>query len=374
MEASRKKIIKLTALVLAVLIFATAVVLSGFAVAHYVKVSNAEKLAVNYGGERLNVILMIGDGMGVNHVRAAEAKYGELFFDGNADHSGYLTTFSYNVFGPTDSAAAATALATGHKTDNGHVGQYRGKDLVSTTEIAKSLGMATGIIATEGVDGATPAGFSAHTSSRKDLDGILSDQLASGTDLFFGSNSERYAPLKAQIEKSYTYVDSFSEIEQARGRIFAAFDEIPLSADGDSKPTLASLAVSALDILSADEDGFFLMIEESHIDKYSHNNQLDKALEHVKAYDNAVKAVVEYANRIGNTLVIVTADHETGGLKYNGESAAQLNDSMYTKGSHSSANVPFYVFGDIDFDFAQIADNTQIAKLCQAVISAGKHR
>lgn len=233
-----------------------------------------------------------------------------------------------------------------------------------------SLDMATGIIATEGVDGATPAGFSAHTSSRSNLDEILEDQLNSGIDLFFGSNSERYEPLRSQIENKYTYVDEFSDIATAQGDIFAAFDEIPLVADGENKPTLASLAVEALDILSKDEDGFFLMIEESHIDKYSHNNELSKALEHVKAYDNAIKAVVEYAQKLGNTIVIVTADHETGGLQYNGEYADQLSDDMYTKTSHSKANVPFYVFGDIDFDLDQIKDNTMIAKLCQAIISA----
>lgn len=371
MEASKKKILRITAIVLAVLIVAMSATLGGMAAAHYAKVSDVEAFTVDYDGQKLNVILMIGDGMGFSHVGAAQAEYGELYFANNADHSGPITTFSRDVFGPTDSAAAATALATGHKTDNGHVGQYKGEDLKSTTELAMSLGMATGVIATEGVDGATPAGFSAHTSSRNNLDEILADQLNSGIDLFFGSNVERYAPLKAQIEAKYNYVDSYSGIADAQGKIFAAFEEIPLVDGGESKPTLAMLATSALDILSKDEDGFFLMIEESHIDKYSHNNRLGEALEHVKAYDNAVKAVVEYAERIGNTVVIVTADHETGGLKYNGESAEQLSDDMYTKGSHSKADVPFYVFGNVDFDLDLITDNTMIAKLCQALISAG---
>lgn len=370
MEASKKKIVKITAIVLAVLIVAMSATLGGLAAAHYAKVSDVEALSIEYNGEKLNVILMIGDGMGSNHVKAATAQYGDLFFDTQADHKGSVTTFSRDVFGPTDSAAAATALATGHKTDNGKVAMYGGKDLTSTTELALSLGMATGVIATEGVDGATPAGFSAHAPSRNDLDGILDDQLASGIDLFFGSNVERYAPLREKIEKSYTYVDAFSDIATAQGKIFAAFDEIPLVDDGESRPTLASLAVAALDILSKDEDGFFLMIEESHIDKYSHNNQLADALEHVKAYDNAIKAVVEYAREIGNTIVIVTADHETGGLQYNGETAAQLSDDMYTKGSHSKADVPLYVFGDIGFDFGQVTDNTLIAKLCQAILAA----
>lgn len=370
MKIAKKKWFKITAVVLAVLIVAMSATLGGLAAAHYAKVSDVESIAIEYNGEKLNVILMIGDGMGFSHVSAATAMYGDLFFNTQADYKSSVTTFSRDVFGPTDSAAAATALATGHKTDNGKVAMYGGKDLTSTTEVAKSLGMATGVIATEGVDGATPAGFSAHAPSRSDLDEILSDQLSSGIDLFFGSNVTRYAPLKAQIEKSYTYVDEFSGIATADGRIFASFEEIPLENGGETKPTLASLAVAALNILSADEDGFFLMIEESHIDKCSHNNDIFGAVEHVKAYDNAVKAVVEYAKTIGNTIVIVTADHETGGLQYNGETAAQLSDDMYTKGSHSKADVPFYVFGDIDFDLSKITDNTMIAKLCQAMISA----
>lgn len=230
--------------------------------------------------------------------------------------------------------------------------------------------MSTGIIATEGVDGATPAGFSAHTSSRNNLDEIIKDQLTSGVNLYFGSNAERYAPMKAEISKSYAYVDNIADIPTAGDKIFAAFEEIPLMADGARKPSLAMLATMAIDILSQNENGFFLMIEESHIDKCSHENDLSGALEHVKAYDNAIKAVVDYAERIGNTIVIVTADHETGGLQYNGESKDELSDGMYTKGSHTSVNVPFFVFGDIDYDLDNITDNTMIAKLCQAVISA----
>ena len=112
------------------------------------------------------------------------------------------------------------------------------------------------------------------------------------------------------------------------------------------------------------------MVEESHIDKCSHSNDLAGALEHVKAYDEAVRTAVEYAERIGNTLVIVTADHETGGLQYNGETADKLNDGMYTRGSHSSANVPYFVFGALEYDFADVMDNTWLSRLCRAVLSA----
>ena len=231
--------------------------------------------------------------------------------------------------------------------------------------------MSVGIIATEGVDGATPAGFSAHTSSRNDIDGILEDQLASGIDLFFGSNAERYVPLKDKIEGAgYTFAQDLSQAQAAEGKVFAAFEEVPPGGSGGTKPSLASLTAAALDKLSADEDGFFLMVEESHIDKCSHSNDLAGALEHVRAYDEAVRTAVEYAERIGNTLVIVTADHETGGLQYNGETADMLNDGMYTRGSHSSANVPYFVFGDIDYEFADVMDNTWLSRLCRAVLSA----
>ena len=348
MEAGKKRAVKITALALIIVILAVGAVLSGMAIAQAVKVKEAEEYAVEYAGERLNVIFMIGDGMGFDHVAAAEAKYGKLFFNNNADFTGEATTFSHNPFGPTDSAAAATALATGRKTDNGQVGQRDGREFTSLTEIALAQGFAAGVIATEGVDGATPAGFSAHTSSRNDKDGILADQLKSGIDLFFGSNAEI----------------------SAGGKVFAAFEEIPLDGEGGRTPSLAQLVTAALDILSRDEQGFFLMVEESHIDKRSHENDLAGALEHVKAYDNAVKAAVEYAERIGNTVVIVTADHETGGLRYNGESAEELNDGMYTRGSHSGANVPYYVFGDIDYEFAEVMDNTWLSRLARAALTA----
>lgn len=159
MESGRKKAVKITALVLVAVVIAAAIVLSGLAIARAVEIDNAENYAIEYGGGRMNVIFMIGDGMGFNHVAAAEAEYGELFFTGNADVSGEVTTFSRNVFGPTDSAAAATALATGRKTGNGQIGQYNGKEFVSLPKTASDEGMAVGIIATEGVDGARPRAF-----------------------------------------------------------------------------------------------------------------------------------------------------------------------------------------------------------------------
>lgn len=332
-----------------------------------------EVTPLTYTGPKQNVILMIGDGMGFNHIKAAEAVYGELFLTtAKADAEGEVTTYSLTPLSPTDSAAAATALATGSKTKNGQVGQYKGKVFQSATELAVSLQMATGIIVTEGVEGATPAGFSAHTSGRDNADEILADQLKSGINLFIGSNIERYRPLKNEIEKSYFFADSLSSLDWSRDKIFASFEEIPLSNKGETKPTLAELCTAALDKLSENPNGFFLMIEESHIDKFSHNNDLFSAVEHVKAYDNAVRTVTEKAAEIGNTIVIVTADHETGGLQYNGETKEQLSNKMYTKTSHSSANVPFFIYGEVGTTIPAVIDNTQIGNLAKSILSASK--
>lgn len=327
---------------------------------------------LTYSGQRQNVVLMIGDGMGFNHLKAAEAFYGKLFVTtATVAAKGEVTTHSLTPLLPTDSAAAATALATGHKTKNHQVGQYKSETFQNSAELAKALKMAAGIIVTEGVEGATPAGFSAHTSDRKNADEILSDQLKSNIDLFVGSNRTRYFPLKNEIEKTHTFIDTFSSESWNREKIFAAFEEIPLNANGDSKPTLSSLCIKALEKLSQNPNGFFLMVEESHIDKFSHKNQLSDALEHVKAYDNAIRAVVEKAAEIGNTIVIVTADHETGGLRYDGETKEMLSDKMYSRTTHSTANVPYFVFGEItDTKFPSIIDNTQIGIFTHTVLSA----
>ena len=162
-----------------------------------------------------------------------------------------------------------------------------------------------------------------------------------------------------------------NDLNLSQPKIFASFEEIPLNNGGSKKPTLAELSLKSIEKLSANPNGFFLMIEESHIDKFSHDNELLNALEHLKAFDNAVKAVVEKAAEIGNTVVIVTADHETGGLEYNGETKEQLSDKMYTRTRHSDANVAYFVFGTVDCEFPEVIDNTQIGNLCKSIISAG---
>lgn len=364
-----KKPIKIALIALLCLVFVTGVVFAGMAIARAVEIGRIDDIEVV--GSYKNVILLIGDGMGFNHVAAGRVYLGveKLFMESAAVASGEATTYSRTIVGPTDSAAAATALATGQKTDNGMVAQYLGKDLKSNTEYAMEVGKATGVIASEGVKGATPAGFSAHAFNRNSTDEITRDQMASGIDLFLGGAKDFYDDYASDIAASgYDYVTAASALDASADKIWGAFSDVATSDGTDAEPTLAELSVFAMNYLAAkSENGFFLMIEESHIDKRSHSNDMAGMLEHLIAYDNTIKAVVELAREMGDTLVIATADHETGGLCYNDESAAELSDGMFTKGSHSTANVPFFVYGDVG-EVPSVIDNTQIARICRTYI------
>lgn len=364
-----KKPIKIALIALLCLVFVAGVVFAGMAIARAVEIGRIDDIEVV--GSYKNVILLIGDGMGFNHVAAGRVYLGveKLFMESAAVASGEATTYSRTIVGPTDSAAAATALATGQKTDNGMVAQYLGKDLKSNTEYAMEVGKATGVIASEGVKGATPAGFSAHAFNRNSTDEITRDQMASGIDLFLGGAKDFYDDYASDIAASgYDYVTAASALDASADKIWGAFSDVATSDGTDAEPTLAELSVFAMNYLAAkSENGFFLMIEESHIDKRSHSNDMAGMLEHLIAYDNTIKAVVELAREMGDTLVIATADHETGGLRYNGESAAELSDGMFTKGSHSTANVPFFVYGDVG-EVPSVIDNTQIARICRTYI------
>ena len=364
-----KKPLKIALIALLCVVLFTGVVFAGLAIARAVEIDRIGDIAV-VGGYK-NVILLIGDGMGFNHIAAGRALLGvdELFMESAAVIAGEATTYSRTIIGPTDSAAAATALATGQKTDNGMIAQYLGKDLKSNTEYAMEQGMATGIIASEGVKGATPASFSAHAFNRNSTDDITRDQISSGIDLFLGGAKDFYDDYAGDIAASgYDYATAASALDPAADKIWGAFSDIATADGTDAAPTLAELSVFAMRYLAAkSENGFFLMIEESHIDKRSHSNDMAGMLEHLLAYDNTIKAVVQLAAEMGDTLVIATADHETGGLQYNGESAAELSDAMFTKGSHSTANVPFFVYSDIGA-VPNIIDNTQIARICRTYI------
>lgn len=327
---------------------------------------------LSFDGNYKNVILMIGDGMGFNHVECAEGYYGKkTFLNSSAREHLSVETNSLYLFGPTDSAAAATALSTGQKTDNGAIARYNGKDILTNAERAKAKGMAVGIIATEGVSGATPAAFSSHADNRNDSDDIFDGQLESKIDLFLGGNREYYDERRERIENSgYGYFNDPAADFSSETKVWGSYEIKPLpESDGDGI-ALAELVGKAIAFLeNASENGYFLMIEESYIDKRSHSRRMLEMLERLKSFDLATEKVVKLAQDDGNTLVMATADHETGNLTIPKDADfSKASDSWFRSGSHTAKNVPLYCFMPVGTFKTDVVDNTQIAEICRYYI------
>ena len=311
-----------------------------------------------------NVILMIGDGMGKNHIRAGEIYKGEKLHMQNLPISVSVETCSADNE-VTDSSAAATAMATGTRTNNNYVGiTPNGEELTTIVDIAASLGKSTGILTTEELYGGTPMGFSGHNVDRRDYGNLVVSAASSGNvNLFAGYTcDEEYQ--NTFSTNGYVEVPSVGAIsDSAEKKIFGFY---PIAAEAQSMTAEQDVAfdylvTEALEYLSKDEDGFFLMAEGAHIDHGSESNDLKWMLRELLAFDDAVKAVWDWASNRDDTLVIVTADHETGALELNeGITKQNMFDKYwfeplyYSWGrtGHSSADVACYI-GGAEIDFAK---------------------
>lgn len=250
----------------------------------------------------------------------------------------------------TDSAAGGTALSTGVRTGNSMVGvYYTDKDIhisypKNITELCKERGMLTGVITTDATSGATPASFSAHSSDRDNTQDITDDQLSSGIDIIWGKANGLVTESIAE-ENGFVYVQNYNDMMalEEGSRSFAQFDDSLWKLDPvKDSPNLQQMAERAVDLLDDTEEGFFMMIEGTHIDKHSHNEDSANMTIALQEFDRTVEAMLSYAEADGQTLVVVTADHETGAITPDGDSY------VYTSSSHSSADVPVFVYGSED--------------------------
>ncbi len=262
--------------------------------------------------EAKNYIVLIGDGMGVCQTLLFDA------LDDSTDYSDketqfygyYLPYFGHartnSLSGTTDSAAGGTALSCGRKTYNGYIGQDKDhREIMSITELAASLGKATAVMSTDAPFGATPATFSAHANDRFESEKITSDQQA--------LNQQYGTIVIGDLE--YYRANGIRRIEH--------------------------FIASTLDTLSEDKDGFFFMYEEAHIDKWSHKQDMVSTFAAVLRFNQAIARFMEYAFYHPDTFVIITADHETGGLHPDSSGGY-----AYTNGNHSSQDVPVFAYGN----------------------------
>ena len=294
-----------------------------------------------------NVIYLIGDGMGFNHLEKTKIERNTDLVMDTFPYDGQSRTRSFTNR-VTDSAAGGTALACGIRTANSAIGvdpidktpKYSYPK--SITELCADRGMMTGVITTAETSGATPASFSAHSSDRDNTEDITNDQLTSDIDLIWGHSNGLVTRSDAE-ENGYEYIATYDEMMalEEGSRSFAQFTSQlwTLEQSAEYTPNLEQMAVKAVDLLDDTDEGFFLMIEGAHIDKHSHSNDSEKTTEALLEFDRTIKAMLDYAKADGETLVVVTADHETGGLKL------KNCEYQYTSDGHTAANIPVLVYG-----------------------------
>ena len=316
-----------------------------------------------------NVILMIGDGMGVSQMFAAMSANNDQLYIQYAKHIGFQKTKSTDKF-TTDSAASGTALATGSKTTYRTIGlDEKGNEVKSILEHASENGKATALVACVKITHATPAAFIAHVPIRSQYDDIATFFVTDKLDVFIGgglndfNKREDGENLIPQLkEKGFQVVTSPSALNEIQSGKVAA-----LLASGhiDKYPARGEFLVEstkkALEIVSQDEDGFFMMVEGSQIDWACHDNDVGYIIEEMLDFDRTVGEVLKFAEKDGHTLVIITGDHETGGMSvHNVDLEKGEVEARFTTGGHSSVMIPVYAYGPCADLFMGIYENTAI--------------
>lgn len=347
----------------------------------YTPSADQDQLPLVKGEDVRNIILMIGDGMSLPQVTVAQfagpGPDGRLYIQ-RMPVTGLANTVSEDQL-ITDSAAGVTAIASGRKTENGTINILPDGTKTNNIEsLAHEKGLATGIVVTCGVTHATPAGFCSHVWKRSHQDSIAVDISNSGLDVLLGGGLEYFIPkgekgsrrkddlnLLQKMEKSgYNFVDTRAELDAAKdGKLLGLFANGPLTTTDTTQPSLYEMTTKAIDLLSKSRKGFFLMVEGSQIDWEAHANEEEGVVRETLMFDQAVGAALDFAQKDGHTLVIVTADHETGGLTI----TEGIRDGSwmlvnFSTGHHTPLPVPVYAYGPGAMRFTGFYQNTEIAR------------
>lgn len=321
------------------------------------------------GDKVKNVILMIGDGMSLMHVYSAwAANHGKLYLE-NAPVVGLSKTYCLDKM-ITDSGAGGTALASGKKTNYHSVGvDGNGNPAKSLVEYAKDKDMSSGVAVTCRLWDATPGDFCCHIVDRDNEDAVMADYVNTKADVVIGPgwskmiNRPDGRNLFKELEaKGYQTPRSLDELDKINdGKVFCVTDSFDTQLPALRGDYLARASLKAIDIMDKNPNGFFLMIEGSQLDDYGHFNDIDLLMQEVHDFDRTVGAIFDWAAKDGETLVVVTADHETGGLTLvDGDINEGRIVCKFSTGSHSGTMVPVYAFGPGSENFTGIFENTDI--------------
>jgi alkaline phosphatase len=329
-----------------------------------------------------NIILLIGDGMGNAQIYAGmTANQGKLSIE-RCTNVGFQKTYSANRY-ITDSGASGTAMACGVKTKNGAIAvDTNGLPLKTILEYAEGHGLSTGLVSTSSITHATPASFIAHQVNRDEYEAIAADFLKTEIDIFIGGGLNHFLMradslnlLDSLESRGYQVVTSMKDMNYKKERIacLTATDHNPsmLNGRGNMFPDAVAASIEFLDSKKEGlnkKTGFFLMAEGSQIDWAGHDNSTEGVVAEMLDFDRAVKIALDFAEKNKNTLVIVTADHETGGMAITGgDISSGTVEAVFGTDGHTAVMVPVFVFGPGADKFSGIYENTDIFyKMMQA--------
>ncbi len=316
-----------------------------------------------------NIIFFIGDGMGTAQVYAGMTASSTPFYLEKFPYSGFSKTYSSDNY-VTDSGAGGTALATGKKTKNGMIGMDPDSTAVnSVVALASKNGLATGVLSTSAVNHATPASFVAHNVSRNNYEEIALDFVEGGPDVFIGGGLSSFneredgRDLTAELRSlGYDVVFNTDDLKKSESDKIAGLlskEHMPRVSEG-REGVLKEMTAKAIETLSRNKDGFFLMVEGSMIDWGGHDRDKEYIISEMIDLDEAIGVAYDFAVRDGETLIVVTADHETGGMSLPAGDikGKRVAASFIESGNHTAVMVPVFSYGPAAERFSGIHDNT----------------
>ena len=354
-----------------------------------------EKVKAPRGKKVKNVILMIGDGMSLMHIQAAwTCNRGHLWLE-NAQYTGLSKTPATNRL-ITDSGSGGTSLATGYKTCYHAVGvDEDGNKLKSLVDYAKEAGKAAGVAVTCRLWDATPCDFLSHNIDRDNEQELIAEMANSPVDYVFGGGAKFFtnrkdgrnifkelekkgykvitskADLKTILKDNESYKKCVSSTaDNSNCKVYCVPFEVDTPLPDERGDLLARASIAGMNLLNQNKNGFFMMIEGSQLDDYGHFNQLDMLMKETLDFDQTFGRVIKWAAQDGETLVVVTADHETGGMTVlDGDYKEGRVEVNFSTKNHSGTMVPVYAFGPGSENFSGFMDNTDICWKIKALMN-----
>ncbi len=323
-----------------------------------------------------NIIVMIGDGMGLEQVSCGWVLNGGHLNLDNFIYTGLSRTYATDRL-ITDSCAGGSALATGVKTKYYYMGvDPDGNPVQSALHRAQEKGMKTGVAVTCRINDATPLDFVGHSLDRDDEEvnaaqyvGSDVDFLTGGGIRFWQNRTDGRDLVQEMVAKGYTFVDNREDLNKVHeGRVLGLFAPLEMEPALDRGPVLEDCAMKAIELLD-NKKGFFLMIEGSSIDDWCHKKKVGYMAEELFDFDRTIGKVLEWAEKDGHTLVVVTADHATGGLTLlDGNLEGRNVKVNFSSKGHNGILVPVYAYGPHAEEFVGIHENAEIGQILRKLL------